>query len=463
MARIILGMKLPRSIPIFIVLWGTLAPALADEDWQVGAAKINITPEQPMAMSGYGSRDHPAEGKLTDLWAKALVLQDASSHRAVLVTLDLVGLHRATSSEICDSLRDSFGFERHQIALCTSHTHTGPVVGDNLGPMAYDTLGPDQQQLVDEYANFLRGKVVTVVGDALERLVPSRLSWGNGRSTFAVNRRNNQESSVPELRTAGELQGPVDHDVPVLAVRDLDDELTAVVFGYACHATTLSFYRWSGDYPGFAQLELEANHPGCIALFFAGCGADQNPLPRRSVELAQYYGRRLATDVDAVLLTAKMLPVTGELVADYREIDLPLDTLPTREQLEADTESSHGYVVNNARRQLAILDSGQSLSQTYPYPIGVWQIGSDVQFITLGGEVVVDYALRLKTELAGTATWVAGYAHDVMAYIPSRRVLREGGYEGKGSMVLYGLPAPWSPKIENAIIDDIHRQLGNGP
>ncbi len=76
----------------------------------------------------------------------------------------------------------------------------------------------------------------------------------------------------------------------------------------------------------------------------------------------------------------------------------------------------------------------------------------------LGGEVVVDYALRLKHELTGDV-WVTGYANDVMSYIPSRRVLREGGYEGATSMVYYGLPTTWGPTIEEAIVREVHRQV----
>ncbi|MEZ6079978.1 MAG: hypothetical protein R3C56_31180 [Pirellulaceae bacterium] len=92
-------------------------------------------------------------------------------------------------------------------------------------------------------------------------------------------------------------------------------------------------------------------------------------------------------------------------------------------------------------------------------PSAAWSIGDDLQFVTLGGEVVVDYAIRLKSELTGPATWVAGYSNDVMAYIPSRRVLAEGGYEGGGAMVYYGLPSVWSPEIENDIVVEAHRQV----
>ena len=320
-------------------------------------------------------------------------------------------------------------------------------------------LEEPQRKTVDAWVAKFQHQVLAVVGKAIDNLAPSELTWGSGSSALGVNRRENPAASVPEWRTKGTLKGPSDHDVPVLAVRDADKNLTAVLFGYACHATTLSGYEWSGDYPGYAQMELEQTHPGCVALFFAGCGADQNPLPRGPVELAQHYGQRLATAVDEVLLTSQMRPIAGELRTTYAEIDLPLATLPTREQIELNTKSDNRYEVARAKMLLEQIDGGTPLSQTYPYPVSAWSLGDDLQFVTLGGEVVVDYAIRLKSELAGTATWVAGYANDVMAYIPSRRVLAEGGYEGGGAMVYYGLPSLWSPEIENDIVGEVHRQV----
>ena len=431
----------------------------ADEAWRAGAAKINITPDKLIWMSGYGNRDHPAEGKLTDLWAKALVLDDAAGQRGVLITLDLVGIGRKLSLTICDSLKQQYGLDRRQVAICTSHTHTGPAVGRNLEPLHYLQVDHHQRSLIDQYAETLHRKVIELVGHAIQDLSPSSLAWGNGTATFAVNRRNNSERHVPQLRLAKELKGPFDHDVPVLSIRNSEGQLKSVVFGYACHSTVLSFYQWSGDYPGFAQQELEDSHPGCVALFFAGCGADQNPLPRRTVELAQHYGRRLATAVDAVLLTSEMTPVSSQLKTSYEEIDLALDTIPSRDQIEADARSENRFVAARAKMFLGRMDAGQPLSQTYPYPVGAWQLG-EIQFVILGGEVVVDFALRLKAELAGAKTWVAGYANDVMAYIPSRRVLREGGYEGAGAMVYYGLPTPWAPTVENDIVHSARTQLG---
>ncbi|HUY91420.1 MAG TPA: neutral/alkaline non-lysosomal ceramidase N-terminal domain-containing protein [Pirellulales bacterium] len=425
------------------------------EGWKAGAAKTVITPEKLMWMSGYGARDKPAEGKLIDLWAKAIVLEDPSGKRAALVTLDLVGIDRDLGLRIRDGLDKKYGLKREQTALASSHTHCGPVVGENL--IAMYAIDETQHKLVREYAASLEQKVTALVGKAIERLAPATIAWGAGQATFAVNRRNNKETDVPQLREQGRLVGPVDYDVPVLSVRDGDGKLKAVVFGYACHATVMGFYQWSGDYPGFAQLALEESHPDAVALFWAGCGADQNPLPRREVELSKHYGQELADAVDRTL-AGIMRPIEGDLATAYAEIELPFEKLPTQAELEQTAASGNKFEAGRAKLLLGKIAAGKPLRPTYPYPVQTWRLGDELLFVTLGGEVVVDYAVRLKIELGRERTWVAGYANDVMAYIPSRRVLTEGGYEGGGSMVYYGQPSIWAPPVEELIVKEVHQQ-----
>lgn len=454
--------QLPQVLAWLIL--GCASWVTAADGWQAGVATRNITPAQPIWMAGYGGRTSPAEGKLTELWVKTLALQDAKGTQAILITLDLVGIDRDLASAICRQLKEKHQLARSQIAICCSHTHTGPALKNNLAPLHYLVVDREQQQRIEAYEKRLVSQVLECVDDALSKRAPASLSWGSGSSTFATNRRENRpESEVPARRLAGSLAGPYDHDVPVLAVHDAKQQLQAIVFGYACHATVLSRNLWSGDYPGYAQLELEQSHPGVTALFWAGCGADQNPLPRRTVALAKHYGQRLAGAVDAVLLTTKMQSLPAEVQVDFREVNLPLDTLPTREEIVADTTSKDKFVLARAKMLLARLDAGQALPPTYPYAIGSWQLGGKIDLVFLGGEVVVDYALRLKSELRGKSTWIAGYANDVMAYIPSRRVLQEGGYEGGGSMVYYGLPTRWAPAVEGLIVDEVHRQVDPPP
>ena len=444
---------LTASIAVLVIA----TDVCAETSWKAGVAKAVITPDSPMWMAGYAARNRPAEGKMTDLWAKALALEDAKGKRCVLVTLDLVGIERGLSGPLRDEIQKKYGLERSQIAINCSHTHSGPVVARNLRPMHEYALEKSQQELIHKYADRLHASVVALVGKALENLAPVKFEWGSGSTDFAVNRRNNKEAEVPKLREAGQpLVGPVDHNVPVLAVKDSSGKLIAVAFGYACHATVLDGYDWSGDYPGFAQIELEKKHPGAVALFWAGCGADQNPIPRRKPELAEKYGKQLADELSKVL-GGTMQTVEPSLATSYAEIDLPLATLPTRDELVAQTNDTNKYIAMRAKMLLEDIDEGKPLKQNYPYPVQHWRLG-DVQWFFLGGEVVVDFAIRTKAELGGTKTWLAGYTNDVMGYIPSRRVLNEGGYEGGGAMVYYGMPTIWSEQVEEVIMQEIGRQ-----
>jgi len=423
--------------------------------WKAGTARVAITPKQPMWMSGYAARTRPSEGAVHDLWAKALALQDPAGRRAVLVTLDLCGIGRDVSDRVRDQIKSRDGLDRDRIVIACSHTHSGPVVGHNLLAMYH--LSDEQHRVIALYTQFLETAIVNVAGQSLDRLGDARLAWGNGLCDFAVNRRNNKEAEVPALRRRLALQGPVDHDVPVLRAARADGTLLAVILGYACHCTVLDDYKFCGDYAGFAQIELETRHPGAQAMFVAGCGADQNPIPRRELELAARYGKELAESVGKVL-AGPLQPIDGPLESSYEEIPLAFAALPAKTQIEQDATSSNFYVASRAKHLLATIDSRGALDPTYPYPVQVWRLGG-LDWIFLGGEVVVDYSLRIKRNLGSSHTWVSAYCSDVMAYIPSKRVLKEGGYEGGGAMLYYGLPASWSDEVEEAIIAAVGRRI----
>ena len=445
-------MKLFFSLLAFVFA----APLFATEPtWKAGFAKTKITPDKFMWMSGYSSRTGPAEGTEIDLSAKAALLQSSDGKALLLVTLDLVGIDRDTSQAICKKIMAKHKLPREAIALSVSHTHCGPVVGKNLRSMYfYDDV---QSKLVEDYTEALPGLVLKAVDEAFANLEPMSLTWATGTSGFAVNRRENKEPDVPMLREKNLLKGPVDHDVPVLAARDAKGKLKGIVFGYACHATVMAYMKWSGDYPGFAMLDLEKSHPGAVAMFFAGCGADQNPLPRREVALAKNYGKQLADSVNAVL-AKPMTPLASGFAASYREIDLPLKEVPTREEFIKQSLAADKYIAARAKILLKELDAGRDIPATYPYPIQTWRLGTDLTMVVLGGEVVVDYSLRFKKDLGGNL-WVMAYANDVMAYIPSARVLKESGYEGASSMIYYGLPSVWGDKVEDLIATEVSKQV----
>jgi Neutral/alkaline non-lysosomal ceramidase, N-terminal len=435
------------------ILIGFLVVA-EEPSWKAATARAAITPQAPMWMSGYAARNKPSHGVVHDLWAKALALKDPNGRSALLITLDVCGIGRDLSTRVRDAIGTRLGLGREQIVIACSHTHSGPVVGNNLLTMY--KLDQAQADLVTQYAQSLEKTLLQISEQAMGRLADARLSYGIGRCDFAVNRRANKEPEVPSLRERLQLKGPVDHDVPVLRVDRLDGSLLAVLFGYACHCTVLDGYEFCGDYAGFAQIELESAHAGAQAMFVAGCGGDQNPIPRRSLALAARYGKDLAASTSAVL-AGPLRRVTGELSATYEEIPLAFGPLPSRDQIERDTQSSNFYTASRAKLLLETIKRQGSLAQTYPYPVQAWRLGG-LTWILLGGEVVVDYSLRIKRNLGSSHTWVSAYCNDVMAYIPSKRVLEEGGYEGGGAMLYYGLPTSWSPEAEEAIIAAVARR-----
>jgi hypothetical protein len=424
---------------------------LAAAGFEAGVARVAITPPTPFWMSGYAARTHPSEGVETELWAKALALRDGRGGQAILVTTDLVGLPRAISDEAAARIEERFGVKRAALVLSASHTHCGPAVRRNLAVL-YD-FDEESRRAVDAYAAALVDRLVEVVGQALRDLGPARLSVGHGSVGFAVNRRQPTPEGIVIGVNPG---GPVDHDVPVLRVEGRDGSLRAVLFGYACHNTTLGgdFYRIGGDYAGYAQAAIEAAHPKAVALFMMLCGGDQNPSPRGTLDLARAHGQALAAEVERVLGGRRRRlkpPVRVALET------ATLDFAPhTRAAYEADLAGDNVYRQRRARLMLAAYDEGRPVTQT-PYPVQAVRFGRGLTLVALGGEPVVDYARRAKRELRGEDLIVAGYCNDVMGYVPSRRVLREGGYEAVDSTIYYGLPGPFADTVEETVLAAVRR------
>ena len=433
----------------------SLAGVHAAGDLKAGVGRAVLTPAQPIWLAGYASRTAPSDGKVHDLFAKALAMEDETGARTVLVTTDLVGLPVSVVHKTAEMARARFGLPRERILFTFSHTHCGPVIhGDNLENMY--GLDETQSRVVADYSQTLPDRLLQAIGGALNNLEPGRLEWGIGRAGFAVNRR---EYTLSGMINGLNHIGPVDHDVPVLKISRPDGSLKAVVHGYACHNTTLSFQKLCGDYAGFSQAYLEEKLPGATALFVCGCGADANPQPRGKLELAQKYGAELGEAVLAAL-GKPMTPVTGPIRAAFKEIPLAFSAPPSRADLEKQLTNGSVHVQRRAKRLLRILDEKGALPATYPYPIQVWQFADSLTMTALAGEVVVDYSLRLKYELGRERTWVIAYANDFVAYIPSLRVLREGGYEGGDSMVYFGHHGPWAPPIEQDILKAVFELTG---
>ncbi len=436
-----------------LVLGILLTVCASAADYRAGVARIDITPKQAIWMSGYASRTHPSEGVISPLFAKALAIEDNKGGRVVIVTTDLVGLPRAISDVVAARALKQFDLDRAGLVLNSSHTHTGPIVRPGLTSMF--NLKDEDDQVLREYAQQLTDNLVNVIGAAIGDLSPALLLYGEGEAGFAINRR---ESTPNGFKIGLNPKGPVDHTVPVFKITAPDGSLRAVLFGYACHNTTLTgeFYKLSGDYAGFAQSEVEKVHPGVTALFFMLCGGDQNPNPRSTLEAAKKHGGELGTTVNRVI-DRNLLPVQGRIRTAFVTTQLALapHTRETFEKLKNDPIIAKRKL---SEAMLRSYDDGRPV-RSVTYPVQAIRFGKDVTILALGGEVVIDYDLRAKKEYPKHKLVVAGYSNDVMCYIPSKRVLEEGGYEAVDSMAYYGQPGPFTPDVEDTIFDAIHRVM----
>jgi neutral ceramidase len=435
------------------------AAAQPQAGWKAGVATVTITPEQAMWMAGYAARNKPSEGKVHELNAKALAIEDAQGTHLVIVTMDLIGFPREFRDSVEKEVGARYGLLPHDLLLNASHTHSGPEIRAWRATQAWD-LPPEQIELGKKYTEALQVKIVDLVGRALKDLSPAQLCYVHGRAGVAMNRRLLTERGYTISPNA---DGPVDHDIPVLLVATPDGKQTrAILFGYACHNTTLDFYQFCGDYAGFAQQYVEETHPGTVALFMAGCGADQNPTPRRTLEWAKQHGRAVANGVEQAL-ASKPRPVHGPLKLALGEATLELSAPPSVEELKKQASSTNKYERRHAEDLLKEVEAGRARS-TYPYLVQVAQFGDDLTMVALAGEVVVDYSLRLKAELAAPASpakdsaiWVAGYSNEVFGYVPSQRVLQEGGYEARDSILYYDVTVtPFAPSVETSIVEKVH-------
>ncbi len=449
-----IGTKSRLVAVVALALAGTsrVAPAAdpAEPQWRVGLAKVQITPRKPIRMSGYSSRNKPSEGVLTELYAKAMAIEDSEGGRAVLLTADLIGFRAPLAEAICKRVEEKTGLKRRQVLLCPSHTHTGPVVG-MIDPRRYG-LAEEELTRVEAYSKRLQEELPQAVAAALDDLKPADLSWGIGVANLVMSRREFTDRGV---RLGVNPRGYADRSVPVLRVVSPEGKLRAVLFGCACHNTTLTgqHYKISGDYAGFAQQHIQQQHPEAQPMFMIGCGGDANPYPRGTVKAVKQHGKELGSEVCRVLAT-KLRPVGGPLRVELDYADLPLQPVPTREQLE-EMNKGPSHLRYNAGKMLEALKRKESLPTHYRAPIAVWQFGDDLTLVALPGETVSEFVPLVENAIGHRRLWVAGYSNDVFGYLVTAKIIREGGYETRGLFEEVGF---FSPKAQDVLVGKV-RQL----
>ena len=445
-------MKTSPSVSVRLALGLALALAAGavtsrSEEVAVGVARVDVSPSGPIRLHGYLVRTTESTAVGHPIFAKALAIGSDEQKPVVLVSVDSLGVSAAIIDEVAARLEKKAGLPRERLALGASHTHSAPLLTGVAPNIFGKPIPPDQQARIDAYTREFTDKLERVCLDALADRKPAKLSWAQGKVGFAANR-----------RTPG---GPVDHSLPALKVESPDGQVRAVVTNYACHCTSAgSENRVGPDWAGFAAEEIERDAPGATAVITIGCGADVGPQPTGNVGLSRRHGRALA---DAVAAVAKgpNVPLSAGPEVVQATIELPLASVPGREHWEKEAKRE-GFEGRHARRMLAQLDRDGKLPAAVPYPIAAWRFGGDLAIVFLPGEVTVDYAVRLKGEMDWTRLWINGWSNDVPGYIPSKRVLAEGGYEPDFSQIYYGWPTHYSPDVEDLLVSTVESLLGDG-
>lgn len=446
--------------PVLVLLSSCVLPAgaAAPSVLEIGLAARDISPGLPIRLAGYAGRQRPADKAEHPLRVQALAMRNPTGERFVWVALDNCEVSHAFMQPVMTELGTRYRLERGTVAVVSSHTHSGPVLEATLIDMVQPA--PAEREAIERYSRLLKAELVGVVGDALTNFQPAQLEYGLGRATFAMNRRVYQGDRVV---FGDNPDGPVDWDVPVLRIQGTNGTVRAIVFGYACHGTSVrggdDWYVVSGEYMAYARQHVEAHHPGAMALFLTGMGADSDPAPRGRLIDARRHGLELAGAVVGVL-DRPMRPVRGAFKLAYEEAALPLAAPPGREQLEKDVQSGDAHIRMRAESYLKRLNAGQALPESVPLPIAVLRIGEDLTFLLMGGEVVVDYSRRLKRLFAAEVPWPVGYAYEVPCYIPSARLLKEGGYETESSLIYYGFYGPFRGAVEDLVVNRLAGLVG---
>lgn len=434
----------------------------SDRRWYAGSASVDITPpaDSKIWLSGYASRKEPATGVEQPIHAKALVMSQPGGEVVALVTLDLIGVRRPITRRVSDRIETRYGIPRKGLVLFTSHTHCGPLPNDNLDKWEIYGIDGNTIQPNIDFTTDLENKIVEVVGRAMAARRPVSLEYAEGQADFAVNRR---EQTANGYKIGVNKEGPTDHSVPVLKVTDTQSgKPVAILFGYACHNTTLGAdqLKICGDYAGYAQSEIEKQNPGAVAMFVAGCGGDQNPNPRGTLDLAKQHGESLGKAVSDAL-ASKAKPVSGTLKALHNEPILHFAGPVDRYSYQSRLTNDGGPRDAHARRMINILAAGNVIDRFTPYPIQVLSLGDNLVMVALGGEVVVDYSLAIKAKHGrpSRSMWVSAYANDVFGYVPSTRILKEGGYEGGEAFYYSNFPTPLASDTERIILDEVRRMI----
>ncbi|RAV13334.1 neutral/alkaline non-lysosomal ceramidase N-terminal domain-containing protein [Paenibacillus contaminans] len=432
-----------------------------------------MTPDKPIFMHGFGSRTSKSEGVHDQLYIKAAMLE--ANKTLLILTIDALGSDRSFVVGIKDALKEKFGFEHDEVLINFSHTHhsvflTGMDAGLRRGAysMAQEGWTESEEELdysEDEaYYLFMRDTILRMTEYCRDHLEEGELAIGRGKSGFAVSRRKPVGDGVV---WAPYYEGEIDKELLVLTLTDSSGAMKGILYNYGCHTTAMGpdNLLLSNDFAGQTSRVLEEAYPDVTAIFLQGCGGELKPLRSaagsvfKSLSIAEMEeaGTELANDVKGILNRGELRPVRCKFKTAMA------DPLLYTEQTEAafyDPMTNHpdynAFYWNAAKRTIRAIEDG-TIKDRLPHCICIWQLDDDTKLVAMEGEVSTEYSLLVKKLIGSSCTVLTlGYTNGVYSYVPTRKMIREGGYEA-GCNFFFHLRGPFVPEIEDIIVGQIVR------
>jgi len=375
---------------------------------RAGVARIDITPKEPVTLSGYGSRKDLSKGVHDPLSARVVAFEN-NGKRLVLVSTDLLGFYGGTAEQFRKTILAKFNLRPAELFLTGIHTHAAPTL----------TLDKDKGHENNlKYTKTLEGRLAKVIGQALDSTAPVRIAAGIGYSPVGCNRREVRldGSGWPKeaIKLGRNPYGPTDKQVLVAKIAKADGTPVAVLFDYATHATALGpkNYQISGDVLGLAEQFVEKIlGPDVIAPAFAGASGDIDPWYR----IVPGFNTESGWIAEPVLLGTLL---GEEVVHVYRNI----------KQTSAAAKIESAFIAMPLPKK----PDDDSNDKTTYLNITAGRAG-DIAFIGFGCEMCTEIGMAIKAASPFKHTFVITHCNGAAGYLPTKDMYKEGGYEVRSS------------------------------
>lgn len=399
--------------------------AAAGNTLSVGSAEVNITPTEPVPMSGYSSRKDPSKGGHDEIFTRALVFQDGQNNRAALISVENIGIPEAFWEEVTARIEKESHIPRDNILLSAVHDHSAPT------PARIYSNNVSQATIA--YTNTLKENVIAVVKQAAANLQPVAYGVGKGVCKMSMNRRALNANGG--LKIGKNPYGPCDQEVGVVRFDNLQGQPMAIFVNWPCHATIMGAgnYLISGDWPG-ATSRFVAKEMGnqVIVPVTAGASANIDPIYR---VLPDFHGGE--TEAVGIILGTEVMKVAqgiqtypyGTITSSQRVITLPGKA--RGESYAAQESYEPGPDVNVRLSALRV---------------------RDVVFAGVSGELFTQIGMQIKALSPYKNTFIITHCNGSSGYLVSDDAYAKGGYEVMATRVMSGA----EKEITQSLIEMIH-------